>query len=176
MTTTAITPNNYNAPQGISLEIGFLLLMVAFGGVLNPLFIGLHLSPMHCFVLAASGLIAVWAGLSQNRSRMFLVEVALGAFFLLNAIAGFLFSSPGTLLRVAPGFLELSTLDHILHLALAGFFLSEAAIWKFQGQLKPWIARHSWGLLRRVLVIGFLLSFIMTVVAQIEEGFALYGR
>ena len=95
---------------------------------------------MHCFVLGASGLLAIWSGLIDDRTKAFAVNLGLGIFFMLNAVAGFILGRPGTkgginvsdelILKVAPGFLELTTKDHLLHLLLAILFIGEGIIWK----------------------------------------------
>lgn len=132
----------YNPPQMVSMDIGFVMLFLAICGVFQPTFLGLSLSPMHSLVLAVSAILAIWSGFLDDRKKAFYINVGLGSFFTLNAIAGILLGQPGTqtfagmnvtdemILNGAPGFLELSSIDHVLHAVLALAFFSGAIAWK----------------------------------------------
>lgn len=132
-------PKSYT--QSVSIAVGCFMIIIGLSSLLNPEFMGLHLSAMHSLVLSAGGCFAIWAGTITDTLQAYRVSLALGIFFALNAIAGFLLGEPGTpqvgydapddlLLRLAPGFLELATLDHIFHTLLAIFFISGAYSWK----------------------------------------------
>ena len=132
----------YNSTFAITWDIGLVMVGLAVAGIFDIHFLGLNLSFMHCFVLASSGLLAVWSGVT-SRQRAFVINSILGVFFLINAIVGFLVGDRGhfqigygtsadLMVKFAPGFLELSTIDHIFHLGLAIFFLLEAYSWKRQ--------------------------------------------
>ena len=132
----------YNPPQMVSMDIGFVMLFVAICGVLQPTFLGLALSPMHCFVLSVSAVLAIWSGFLDDRKKAFYINLGLGTFFTLNAVAGIILGQPGTqtlasmnvtdamILKIAPGFLELTSIDHALHGVLTLAFFSEAIAWK----------------------------------------------
>ncbi len=126
----------YSSNQMIVMVTAFVMIILAAWGAFDPTFVGLQLSLMHCFVLAGAGVLTVWAGLSADPEKMFKVSAALGVFFMVNAIAGFLLGEPGQtrmvnvsdelLLKVAPGFLELTTVDHTFHTVLAIVYFFDA--------------------------------------------------
>ena len=71
----------YNPPQMVSMDIGFIMLFLGITGVIVPTFLGLALSPMHCFVLCASAVLAIWSGYLNNRRKAFFINFALAVFF-----------------------------------------------------------------------------------------------
>jgi hypothetical protein len=127
----------YNPVNTVTVDIGMVMILLSVLGLFIPNFLGLNLSAMHCWVLAASGCMAVWSGLLIERKMAMKINFAVGIFFALNAIMGWAVGNPGIdhgvmnvsddfVVKIAPGFLELSTLDHILHSVIAVFFLIEA--------------------------------------------------
>lgn len=135
----------YDPLEMITVVTGFTMIILAFAGLIDPAFLGLQLSPMHCFVLGGSGALAVWAGLTseENRARARKVSLVLGFFFLANVVIGVMIQEAVktrsvfnelTVSRIAPGFLELEPWDHFLHGALAVvFFLDFFLIRKQKG-------------------------------------------
>jgi len=134
------TDSFYNSTFAITWDIGVVMVMIAVVGVFNTNFLGLNLSFMHCFVLAFFGFLSIYSGVT-TRQKSFLINLFTGIFFLLNAVLGFLMgdrdhlkvgygTNEDLLVKFAPGFLELSTFDHILHLVLAIFMLLQAYSWK----------------------------------------------
>lgn len=130
-----------NYTQTVSILVGCLMIVIGLAGFLNPEFMGLHLSVMHSFVLTGSGAVAIWAASSNDSKKAYRVDIILGVFFAINAIAGFMLGEPGIpgvgydardelLLKIAPGFLELGTIDHILHTFFSVFFFTGAFSWK----------------------------------------------
>lgn len=130
----------YNSTFAITWDIGVVMIGIAIAGLFDPHFLGLNLGYMHCFVLAVFGGLSIWSGIA-DRQTSFTINLISGFFFLLNAILGFLVGDRGHLkvgygtsediiVKLAPGFLELSVFDHLLHLALAIFMLLEAYSWK----------------------------------------------
>ncbi len=130
-----------NYTQTVSIAVGCVMMVIGLAGILNPEFMGLHLSAMHSLVLCAGGSLAIWAATTNDSRKAYYADLGLGIFFALNAIAGFILGSPGNpgvgygaqddlLLKIAPGFVELATLDHILHTVLAVFFFTGAFSWK----------------------------------------------
>ncbi len=132
----------YDSSEMLTVVIGFVMLILAFAGLMDKGFLGLDLSPMHCFVLAASGALAVWAGFTseENRERAYTVDLTLGLFYLANLVAGLMLPAAlkdrsvfneGLVREIAPGFLDLRNYDHFLHGALAViFFMSAWSCWK----------------------------------------------
>jgi hypothetical protein len=130
----------YNSTFAITWDIGVVMIMLAIAGAFDANFLGLDLSYMHCFVLGVFGILAIWSGMTTQR-KAFIINLVSGVFFLLNAVLGFLVGDRGhfkfgygtsedLMVKFAPGFLELSIYDHILHFALAIFFLVVAYSWK----------------------------------------------
>jgi hypothetical protein len=127
--------------QTVSIAVGCLMIVIGLSGILNPEFMGMHLSAMHTLVLIGTGSLAIWAAHKANKKRAYQVSMGLGIFYAIHALAGFLLGEPGTprvgydapddfLLRIAPGFLELGTVDHGVHAFLAIFFISGAVSWR----------------------------------------------
>ncbi len=127
----------YDSQEMITVVIGFVMIILAFAGLIDPGFMGLQLSPMHCGVLGGAGVAAVWAGFysKENRELAFKVSLILGLFFLANLIAGVMLPeavkdrsvfNEMTVRKIAPGFLDLKSYDHFLHGALAVVFLVDA--------------------------------------------------
>ncbi len=130
----------YNSTFAITWDIGVVMIIIAICGIFDPHFLGLNLGFMHCFVLTAFGLLSIYSGVT-TRDKSYKINLITGLFFLLNSVLGFLVGDRGHLklgygttedvmVRFAPGFLELSTFDHILHFVLAFFMLLEAYSWK----------------------------------------------
>ena len=127
----------YDSAEMITVVIGFVMLILAVAGLIDPGFMGLQLSAMHCGVLGGTGALAVWAGFSseENRERAFKVSLSLGLFFLANVVAGLMLPeamkdrsvfNESLVREIAPGFLDLQSYDHFLHGSLAFVFLLDA--------------------------------------------------
>lgn len=136
---TSVRKKNYT--QTVSIAMGCLLMVIGLAGILNPEFMGLHLSAMHTLVLVASGCLSIWGATHHDARKAYYVDLVLGIFFALNAIAGFALGSLGTpgvgydapdalLLRIAPGFIELGLVDHCVHAFLSLFYFTGAFSWK----------------------------------------------
>jgi hypothetical protein len=130
----------YNSTFAISWDIGVVMIMIGAVGFFNADFLGLKLSFMHSLVLVTFGALAIWSGMTTKR-RAFIINLSSGIFFLLNSFLGILVGDRGQLklgygtsedviVKMAPGFLELSTFDHVFHFVLAVFFFIEAYSWK----------------------------------------------
>jgi hypothetical protein len=127
----------YDSSEMLTVVIGFVMLILSAAGLIDSGFLGLELSPMHCFILAGGGALAVWAGFTseENRERAYKVSLSLGLFFLGNLVAGLMLPvalkdrtvfNEGLMRQIAPGFLDLKSYDHFLHGALAVVFLADA--------------------------------------------------
>lgn len=138
--------NLYSSTEMITLVLGFMMMIMALGGILDPTFLGLSLSPMHSFVLGGAGALAVWSGLfrDQDENRAYQINLILGLFFLANAIAGVLLDgavlertaiNENLIRRVAPGFLDLKLGDHIMHGFAGIWFMIDAFLWNKQKHL-----------------------------------------
>ncbi len=127
----------YDSSEMLTVVIGFVMLILSAAGLIDSGFLGLELSPMHCFILAGAGALAVWAGFTseENRERAYKVSLSLGLFFLANLVAGLMLPvalkdrtvfNESHIRQFAPGFLDLKSYDHFLHGALAVVFLADA--------------------------------------------------
>lgn len=136
-----------NYSQTLCIVVGSFLIVLGLSGILTPEFMGLHLSPMNSLVLFASGIMSIWSGNSNVIMSTYYTSIGLCIFFALHAFVGFLMGEPGVpsvgydapdelLVRIAPGFLELGTVDHVLHFLLAVFY--------FTGALS--VSKHSKGM------------------------------
>lgn len=136
---TSVKKKSYT--QTVSIAMAGLMILFGLAGILNPGFMGMHLSAMHVFVLVASGCLAIWGATNVDRRKAYHVDLLLGCFFAANAIAGFMlgqFGTPGVgyespdalLLRIAPGFVELGLVDHCVHAFLSLFFFTGAISYK----------------------------------------------
>ena len=119
----------------ICTVLGIVFLLVAVAGFALPGLLGMHLSLAHNVVHLLSGAAALYLGLKGTESAARSFCFAFGAVYLLLGVAGFAAGGPGTpsvpegstaddrLLVVVPGQLELTTMDHIVHVVLGAIFL-----------------------------------------------------
>jgi hypothetical protein len=180
-TSTQDETTRYNAPQGFSMELGFVMILIALSGLFWPQFLNLNLSVMHCLVLAVSGILGIWCGLTMNRRTTFYTTLGLGIFFLLNSVLGILVGEPGAtqfgffsngdIRSMAPGFLELGTLDHMMHGILSIAFFWDAFLWrerlhngKFTQSSKKLLA------ITKVGVFLFIVFLVLLSVALIQQN------
>lgn len=130
-----------NYTQMVCIALGAVMMVIGLAGILNPEFMGMHLSAMHSLVLCGSGALSIWGANQRQRRKAYYVSIGLGVFYALHAISGFVLGEPGnpgvgyamrdqTLLKIMPGFLELGQVDHTVHAFLALFFMTAAYSWK----------------------------------------------
>lgn len=124
----------YDPVEMVTVVAGFTSVLLGLMGLFDPGFMGLQLSPMHCFVLGSTGALAVWGGLTsgEHRVRARRISLTLGLFFLANLVLGVMIQeavkdrsvfNEEMVRTFAPGFLELESWDHFLHGALAVVYL-----------------------------------------------------
>lgn len=120
-----------------STILGIIFILVGVIGFFAPGFLGTHLSVTHNFVHLVSGALALYFGRSASLVGAKRFCIIFGIFYLLLGIVGFIAGSPappslsgmtemGTdsrLFRLIPGYLELGTMDHLLHVVLGLIFL-----------------------------------------------------
>ena len=153
------------------------MIIIALSGLFWPQFLNLNLSIMHCLVLAVSGVLAVWSGLTSNRRTTFRISLGLGVFFLLNAVLGVIVGEPGSprfgffsdqeIQEVAPGFLELSVFDHFMHGILAVAFLWDAYLWEQREEVRKRTSKR-FVTMAKVGVVLFIIFFVLLSVALIQ--------
>jgi hypothetical protein len=163
--------NTYNSSQGVELELGVVMILFGLLGLFRPEFLGLALNIVHCLILVSTGVLAVWSGLTMERRRVFYVAMGLGIFYLLNALLGYFIGEEGPsqfgflsdekIKRVAPGFLELSHYDHLMHLIFSvGFFI--VAFHSKRKNLKVNEVKSKFKV--RLTIIGTIMSLIFFVI------------
>lgn len=136
----------------ISTILGVILLLVGLAGFFIPNFAGTHLSTAHNLVHLVTGAAALYFGLAATRSAARLFAIIFGIVYLLLGVTGFLLGVGGTItlpqhliaggvnehmFRLIPGYLELGTMDHVVHLLLGLLFL--AAGFLSRAPVKPLI-------------------------------------
>ena len=117
----------------IATILGVVFILVGLAGFVMPNLLGAHLMPAHNIIHLVSGAVSLYIGLKGSLSAAKMFGFVFGAVYLLLAVAGFAFGSPGgqhneVLLRVIPGTLELGTMDHIIHVLLGGLYLIGALL------------------------------------------------
>ena len=172
--------NIYNSYQGFGMEVGFVMLLIAFTGLFWPRFFNLNLTFMHSLILATSGLLAVWTGLMTDRQKIFRITLGLGVFYLLNAVLGPLVGEPGsgrfgffsgeTIQTTAPGFLELSYFDHLMHSILALAFFREAYFCRSQIRRTKLIPNKFVKIMAKISIAFFMIFLILLLVMQIQKA------
>jgi hypothetical protein len=173
--------NLYSPYRSVGIEFGFIMVLTAILGISLPNFLGLNLSLMHSLVLGSAGALSVYSGFIKSPLKAYRINLGLGIFFLLNAVIGYMvgdagaprfdFYTPAQLDKMAPGFLELATTDHIVHGLLALVFFAEAFSWKFHikpSDLKPFLHSKPFRLGMRVLSFALILTIIVSVVYSVR--------
>lgn len=176
------TEVGYNSPSAIGLALSFVLMMVGGLGLVWPTFLSLNLSIMHCLVLAGSGAISAYAVITQDKRKTFLIYISLAVFFFLHTVLGWLLGGSGEprfafytheqLDRLAPGFLELATIDHVVHGVLGLLFLTEAFVWKewLKGSARHDAQKKALLKVAKYAVILFIVLTVFVVTDQIQRS------
>jgi|SRR5215213_4938503 len=112
----------------IATILGVVFILVGLLGFVMPNFLGAHFMPAHNIIHLVSGAASLYFGLAGSLSAARMFCLVFGAVYLLLAVAGFAFGTPGgqhneVLLRLIPGTLELGTVDHVIHVLLGGIYL-----------------------------------------------------
>jgi len=120
-----------------SVIIGIVFLGVGILGYAMPGLLGAHLNPVHNLIHLVSGAFALYFGIAGSLSSARLFCLTFGSVYLLLGAAGFFAGASGIptmpgmeqmgadprLLRVIPGYLELGTVDHAIHVGIGLIFL-----------------------------------------------------
>jgi hypothetical protein len=124
--------------------IGVVFILVGFAGFFHYHLLGAHLSVAHNVVHLVSGALALYFGTAGTLKGAKIFCLAFGVVYFLLGVAGFvagvtatptLLGAPGfdadpRLLRVVPGYLELGTADHLIHIAIGLLFIVAGALTK----------------------------------------------
>jgi len=128
-------------PRRIALLVGLASLALSSFVLFRPGLGGVHLSPAHALGHAIVGVLLIWVGIRSSVKVARLSCASASLLFLALGLLGFALGSrqmpsewiPGPannhLWRLVPGFLELGTRDHIVHLAMAATALV-GALWR----------------------------------------------
>lgn len=119
-----------------SIVVGVLMIVMGLLGFVVPNLLGAHLSYAHNSIFIAAGALALWFGTDSERAAKAYSYVA-AVFFGCLGVLGFILGSPGigsvanttqdaNLWTVVTGALQFGTVDHVIHLIVAGAFLAGA--------------------------------------------------
>lgn len=142
--TTTLVPIRKNYSQEVCVIMGTcLLIMGLIGFVVDNLF-GAHLSYTHNAIHFATGALALWFGFDNLKNAKIFSYIFGSIYGVLGAL-GFILGSYGMpsvgtiaedqyLWKPIPEVLELGSVDHIIHILIAGVFLlgAVASIKKLQ--------------------------------------------
>ncbi|MBW3672358.1 MAG: DUF4383 domain-containing protein [Acidobacteria bacterium] len=117
----------------VALILGIGFLGVALVGFFAPTFLGMHLSLTHTIIHLVTGIVSVYFGTAASLKGAKGFCIAFGAVYALLGIAGFLFGAPqppavpgptdANILKVIPGYFEVGSSDHVVHILLGGIYL-----------------------------------------------------
>jgi hypothetical protein len=116
-------------PRLICRVLGFGFLAVGAIGFADPMFLGMHLTPVHNLIHVASGLLALYIGFAGSEDAVRAFSLVFGAVYAGLGVLGFLAPSlVGTLLGHGAS-LDAGALtpDNLVHLVLGGAFLAGLA-------------------------------------------------
>lgn len=103
---------------------GALLVITGLLGFAIPGLMGMHLNTAHSFLFLFSGTAAIYFGLFTPHGSGRTFCIALGAFYGLLGLAGFVFKGLNVTGMIIPEALLLGTIDHLAHLVLGAIFLT----------------------------------------------------
>lgn len=130
-----------SAIQKVCIGMGIAFIVIGLAGVINPSFLGMHLSFAHNLIHLASGSLALWCAYSDDNKKAYSYCIGFGSVYGLLGLAGFVIGQPGypalgnmeadqNLLRVIPNVIEFGSADHVVHLFISAVLLYSAYTWK----------------------------------------------
>lgn len=135
-------PNKVSLANQACWYIGGLMIAMGLAGFVVPGVFGFHFNSVHNLILAVSGALALWFGLTSPDYAAKGFAQWFGGIYLLAGMAGFAFGQRALSLtrptasgipeessflwRLVPGRFELGTMDHILHILIGVVFLAGA--------------------------------------------------
>ncbi len=131
--------------QWVCMVLGVALILVGMAGFVLPNLFEMHLGWGHNIIHIISGLLALWFGVGNSFLSAERFSYAFGAIYGMLGVAGFLFGSNTSMIppdmdydsfwwRLIPGYLELGTSDHIVHVCIGLAFVVGA--WMTARKLK----------------------------------------
>jgi uncharacterized membrane protein HdeD (DUF308 family) len=110
----------------MSTSLGIILLIVGLLGFALPVFMGMHLTPLHNVIHLVSGALALWFGVKGTWESTRSFCLIFGIIYGLLGIVGFLFGGSDHMLTLVPNQLVLMTADHVVHVLLGVLFIIAA--------------------------------------------------
>lgn len=121
--------------------MGVVFILGGITGFVSNNLLGLHLTPFHNGgVHIISGIVALYFGFAGSMAAARMFDLVFGIVYGLIGVAGFLLGQPGSpstgvpgptdsyLLKALPGYLELGSHDHTLHIVLGLIFVLGALL------------------------------------------------
>ncbi|WP_347358669.1 DUF4383 domain-containing protein [Bdellovibrio sp.] len=120
--------------QWVCMVLGVAFVLVGMSGFVLPNLFGMHLGWGHNIVHILSGIVALWFGVGNSIITAERFSYVFGAIYGMLGLAGFLFGSNTSMIpptmdydsfwwRLIPGYLELGTADHIVHVLIGAAFV-----------------------------------------------------
>ncbi|AHZ85898.1 DUF4383 domain-containing protein [Bdellovibrio bacteriovorus] len=120
--------------QWVCMVVGVAFVLVGMAGFVLPNLFGMHLGWTHNLVHIFSGIAALWFGVNNSLLSAERFSYVFGAIYGMLGLAGFLFGSNTSMIppamdydsfwwRLVPGYLELGTADHIVHILIGAAFV-----------------------------------------------------
>lgn len=123
--------------QWVSMVLGVAFILVGLAGFVLPNLLGMHLNASHNIVHLVSGVLSIWFGVGRSNLTAERFCYIFGTIYGMLGLAGFLFGSAVSMIppmmdydsywwRVIPGYLELGTADHVVHILIGLAFVAGA--------------------------------------------------
>jgi hypothetical protein len=121
----------------VAVIMGIVFLLLGLSGFVLPNLLGTHLSWVHNLIHLASGAVSLYLGLRGTLAAAKLFCYGFGAFYLLLGVVGYWLGMTSTtdlpahvaqgynehMFRLIPGYLELGSMDHLVHVVIGAVYL-----------------------------------------------------
>lgn len=129
--------------KAVAVIIGALFIIIGLLGFFFHNIAGTHLSWVHNLIHLASGAASLYIGLKGSMTAAKIFGYAFGAFYLALGVAGYWLGMVSTselphsvdlggynshMFRIIPGYLELGSMDHLLHVVLGAAYILAAVM------------------------------------------------
>jgi hypothetical protein len=121
----------------VAVIMGAVFLLIGLAGFVVPNMLGAHLSWVHNLIHLGSGAASLYLGFRGSLSAAKLFGLVFGVFYLLLGVVGYWLGMHRTtdlpahvaegynqhMFRVIPGYLELGSMDHLIHVAIGAIYI-----------------------------------------------------
>ena len=128
----------------VLIFMGVVFILIGLVGFVSNNFLGTHLTPVHNVIHLVSGAASLYLGLKGTVEAARLFGFGFGAVYLLLGVVGYFLGAshkstelpPAAqqggvnedMFRLIPGYLELGTMDHLVHVVFGLVFIIAAAL------------------------------------------------